>query len=231
MKVLKKIIKWILIVFVILLGVLFYRGYTLYEDLTDGNTVYDQVQKIELNPTFVPFENLPQTFVDATISIEDHRFFEHHGVDYIGLVRAFASWFVPEMLDSGGSTITQQLAKNMYGMFDSSLDRKLVEFFVAKDLESQFTKEEIFTLYVNVINYGDNHIGIYQASHGYFNKSVLELTDNECTLLAGIPQSPANYQLSNHYAQAKSRQRLVLKRMVEEGYMSEEEAREIVNFS
>ena len=224
----KKIIKWFCIFCIGFVCVVFGRGYLHYEELIREESVEDRVSEIQNTNNFVPFEYLPKTLVDATVSIEDHRFFEHNGIDYIGLGRAFASWFVPGMVESGGSTITQQVAKNMYTMFDSSLDRKVVEFFVANALERNYSKEEIFAIYVNIINYGDSHIGISEAASGYFQKSVLELSDGECTLLAGIPQSPVNYQLSTHYSEAKQRQSLVLQSMVENKYLTEEEANQIL---
>lgn len=229
MKIIGKIIKWVLIACIGFFCVVFGRGYLFYTKLTETESISSKVSEIQSNSNYIQYEELPQTLVNATVSIEDHRFFEHDGIDYIGLARAFVSWFIPDMMNSGGSTITQQLAKNMYSMYESSLDRKIVEFFIAKDLESQYSKEDILELYVNIINYGDQHIGIDAAARGYFQKNVEMLTDSECTLLAGIPQSPANYQLSNHLLEAKSRQKLVLMRMVEEGYLSEEEAFLIVN--
>ena len=224
MKIIRKIIKWLFITCVGFICVMFARGYIHYSKLIEVKPIETIVDSIESSFEYIPYEELPQTLVDATISIEDHRFFEHGGIDYIGLARAFISWFVPDMINSGGSTISQQVAKNMYSMYESSLDRKMVEFFVAKDLESNYSKEEIFALYVNIINYGDQHMGIYEAASGYFQKSVSMLDEDECTLLAGIPQSPMNYQLSNHLEEAKSRQKLVLMRMIEEGYITEEEA-------
>ena len=224
----KKIIKWVCILCFGFVCVIFGRGYLFYTKLIENESIEEKVSEIENSNTFVPYEYLPKTLVNATVSIEDHRFFEHKGIDYIGLARAFTSWFVPGMVESGGSTITQQVAKNMYTMFDSSLDRKAVEFFVANALEQKYSKEEIFSIYVNIINYGDNHMGISEAASGYFQKSVWELNENECTLLAGIPQSPANYQLSTHYEEAKQRQLLVLQSMVENKYLMDEEVNQIL---
>ena len=229
MKIIGKIIKWTFIACLGFVCILFGRGYLSYHKLMQEQNVQERVAEIQSDPQDVPYAYLPDSLVKATVSIEDHRFFEHGGIDYIGLSRALVSWFIPDMIDSGGSTITQQLAKNMYSMFESSLDRKTVEFFIAKDLERQYSKEDIFELYVNVINYGDDNIGIYEASHGYFQKRVSDLNVFETTLLAGIPQSPANYQLSNHYEEALHRQKLVINRMVENEYLTPEEAQAILN--
>ena len=128
----------------------------------------------------------------------------------------------------GGSTITQQLAKNLYFDYQPSYLRKVSEIFVAYDLEKKLRKKEILELYVNVINYGDNHIGIYEAAHGYFHKEPSELTIDEATLLAGLPQSPSNYQLSNHYKEARLRQKQVLEAMVDTDVLTSHEMQQLL---
>ena len=169
--------------------------------------------------------------IRATIAIEDRRFYDHGGFDYIGLVRAAISQFDEDLLTSGGSTITQQLAKNLYGMFESSWDRKSTEFFVARYLEKHYSKNEIITLYVNVINYGNNYTGIYEASMGYLDTLPEDLTVAQASLLAGIPQSPSHYELVNHFSQAKQKQYAVLKAMAECGYISESDIATYYNAS
>ena len=210
---------------VILVGA---TGYNRYEQLTQPHSVEQMAAQIESAPGFVPYDQLPEMLVKATVSVEDRRFYEHGGVDYIGIARALMSQLFPEtFVQSGGSTITQQTVKNMFDLFTPSITRKVAEVFLAKDLEKVRTKEQILALYVNIINYGDNHIGIREAAAGYFWKEPYELTDAQCTLLAGIPQSPANYQLSDHYDAAKRRQQIVLQTMVDNGYIDEQQSQQI----
>ena len=202
-------------------GYLGVRGYIDYQELTSQTPVESLVSEIETRSTYIAYEDLPTYLVRATVSIEDRRFYDHGGIDYIGLARGALSQVIPQLTQSGGSTITQQVAKNLYGMFEQTLDRKVVELFIAKELESKYTKNEILALYVNIINYGDNHFGIYEASTGYFGVEPEYLTLAQCSLLAGLPQSPSNYQLSNHFEQAKARQHQVLEAMAESSYISE----------
>lgn len=212
---------FLLIILLGLGGFLGVKGYAEYKDLTSQTSVETVVEQIQSSPTFVPYESLPSNLIRATISIEDRRFYEHGGIDYIGLARGTLSQVIPQLAQSGGSTITQQVAKNLYGMFEQTLERKIVEMFIAKELESKYTKNEILALYVNIINYGDNHFGIYEASTGYFGVEPEYLTLAQASLLAGLPQSPSNYQLSDHFQQAKVRQHQVLEAMAECSYINE----------
>lgn len=212
---------FLLIILLGLGGFLGVKGYAEYKDLTSQTSVETVVEQIQSSPTFVPYESLPSNLIRATISIEDRRFYEHGGIDYIGLARGTLSQVIPQLAQSGGSTITQQVAKNLYGMFEQTLERKIVEMFIAKELESKYTKNEILALYVNIINYGDNHFGIYEASTGYFGVEPEYLTLAQASLLAGLPQSPNNYQLSDHFQQAKVRQHQVLEAMAECSYINE----------
>lgn len=212
---------FLLIILLGLGGFLGVKGYAEYKDLTSQTSVETVVEQIQSSPTFVPYESLPSNLIRATISIEDRRFYEHGGIDYIGLARGTLSQVIPQLAQSGGSTITQQVAKNLYGMFEQTLERKIVEMFIAKELESKYTKNEILALYVNIINYGDNYFGIYEASTGYFGVEPEYLTLAQASLLAGLPQSPSNYQLSDHFQQAKVRQHQVLEAMAECSYINE----------
>ncbi len=227
----KKFFQCLLILILVVLiggvGLFFGKGYFSYKELTQETAVETLVQQVESNEHFVNYEQLPENLLHATVAIEDRRFYSHGGIDYIGLVRALASQFDSNLLRSGGSTITQQLAKNLYSKFESGLDWKATEFYVAKYLEKHYTKDEILTLYVNVINYGNNFTGIYEASMGYFQIEPDQLSIEQCTLLAGIPQSPSNYELFNHYDQAKKKQYSVLQAMSECGYILSDEVDEI----
>lgn len=219
-KFVKFIFKLVLILVVALVGLFFGKGYWGYLELTKDKSIDQAVSEVTSSPHYVGYEDISPDLIRATVAIEDRRFYEHGGVDYIGLVRACISQFDSSLLKSGGSTITQQLAKNLYGMFDTTWDRKSTEFYIAKYLEKHFTKNEIVALYVNVINYGNNYTGIYEASMGYLDTDPSELNVAQASLLAGIPQSPSNYDLVNHFQAAKQKQYAVLKAMAQCGYIS-----------
>lgn len=208
-------------------GMVGYFGFRQYEQLITQMPLPQAIAQIEASPDYTAYEQLPQTLVDATVAIEDRRFFYHNGVDYIGLARALFSQFIPGMLQSGGSTISQQTIKNMYGLFDSSLTRKVAEAILANQLETLCSKQEILALYVNIINYGNNYTGIEEASFGYFDCYPYQLDPAQSTILAGIPQSPTRYNLVTNFENAKERQKIVLEAMVENGYLSQEEADQI----
>ena len=229
----KKILHIFLVVVAVLsIGIasLAFYGYIQFQRFSaQTGSLTTLVEQVESSDAYVDYHDLPNTLVRATVSIEDHRFFEHDGVDTIGLIRALLSQINENLVKSGGSTITQQLAKNLYGQYDSNLSWKMAEFFFARELESHYSKSEIFALYVSVINYGNGYTGIKQASEGYFGKEPADLSDAQCTILAGIPQVPSKYALisTENVEAAKKRQKLVLAAMVEYKYLNQTQADEI----
>lgn len=220
MKILKKIILILIMLIIIVVSVFSFLGYKEYRDAINEISIKDKVEEIRSQKDYVTFDNISKDLINATIAIEDRRFYDHGGVDYIALVRTITTNILAGEILGGGSTITQQLAKNMYFGYNPSIIRKVSEVFVAKDLENNYSKEEIIELYVNIINYGDNHIGIKQAANGYFNIEPSQLDLSQGSLLAGIPQSPSNLQLSNHKEAAQSRQKAVLAAMLKEAMIS-----------
>lgn len=195
--------------------------------MTQSVTLVELVEEAQNTPDYVPYDAISSDLINATVSIEDKRFYTHHGVDYTGLVRGLMSQFFPFLNRSGGSTITQQIVKNLYGQFNPTIEYKCAELFFATELEKLYSKDEILALYVNIINYGDNCIGIKEASNHYFGMEPSELDAARSSLLAGIPQSPANFQLSNHYEDAKMRQRAVLEAMASSKYIEKSQIEEI----
>ncbi len=185
------------------------------------------VASVESRPGFVPYEDISPFLEDAIVSVEDARFYRHSGIDVIGLGRALLSQFVPFMAKSGGSSITQQTVKNLYGMFDAGVDWKGEEIILAMRLEKLCSKEEILALYLNIINFGDGYTGIAEAAAGYFGVTPMELTQSQATILAGIPQTPSNFQLSDHFPQARAKQQIVLNAMVRNKEITREEAEQI----
>ena len=174
----------------------------------------------------VPLNRVSPGFLQAVIATEDHRFWEHHGINKIRILKAiWVTLFEPGKIQ-GASTITQQLSKNLFFSFKRSYVRKFQELFVALQIESQYTKREILETYVNQIPFGVGALGIEQASRTLLDKSAIDLNLAEAALLAGLPKSPTRYNPYLYYERAKNRQRTVLQRMVAAGYISQEQADE-----
>jgi len=173
---------------------------------------------------YVPFNKIPEHLIRAVISIEDSRFWYHSGVDYIAIMRALIRDIKARTIREGASTITQQLAKVVFLSPERTIVRKLREVVLASRLEKKLTKEEILELYLNKIYFGHGAHGVEMASRVYFGKSVSDLTLAEAALIAGLIKAPSRYSPYNSLKRAKERQRVVLKRMVEEGYITDEQA-------
>ena len=172
----------------------------------------------------VKIEQIPANLQHAFIAIEDNRFYEHKGVDPRGLLRAVYTNIVAHEIAEGGSTITQQLAKNAYLTQDRTYKRKIQEIFLALQLEKQYTKQEILELYLNQIYFGQGAYGVQAAAKTYFGKNVEDLTLGECAMLAGIPKSPNYYSPFNNLNASIERRNTVLNQMVNYGYISFNEA-------
>lgn len=175
----------------------------------------------------VTFEDFPQHLIDALISTEDSRFYEHDGIDNISLMRVFVkNLILQDKSAGGGSTITLQLAKNLYGrknyaMF-SMLINKFKESIIAKRIEEIYTKEEILTLYLNTVPFSDNTYGIESASLKFFNKSVSTLSINEAATLVGTLKANTYFNPRLHTERSKDRRNIVLNQMVNYGYLSKD---------
>lgn len=229
MKLIKRTISTVLTL-ALLIGVgLVAAGYGKYKQAVSQLSIEDAVKKIQTYSSYTELADINPTFKDAMVCVEDRRFYEHKGVDVKGIIRAFKSNFEKKTFAEGGSTITQQLAKNIYFINDDSLTRKVAESFVAFKLETKFSKDEILELYFNNIYYGSGYYRIRDASVGYFGKEPAKMSDYEATLLAGIPNAPSVYSLDNNPDLAKQRQKTVVEAMVENGKLSEEDADRILS--
>jgi len=171
----------------------------------------------------IRMEDIPQTVIQAFVAAEDSRFFEHKGVDLLSIFRAALKNIEAGRVIQGGSTITQQVAKMMYLSPERKFARKLKEAILAYKIDRYLTKKEILYLYLNQIYLGHGTYGIESASWGYFGKSAKYLKLHEAALLAGLPKAPNNYSPFLHYDKAKERQLYVLTRMMEDGYITQEE--------
>ncbi len=225
---LKRIVLSVLLIGIIVCGVFTYLGYQKYKMAVEQEPLKQKVEVIYSSNDFVALADLPKMYKEAVVAVEDRRFYQHQGVDYIGIIRALINDIRYMELREGGSSITQQLAKNLYFEGETSLQRKVAEVFVAFDLEKNYSKSEILEMYVNSIYFGNGYYGVGQASRGYFGKMAKHMTDAESTMLAGIPNAPSAYAFNKHKDKAIQRQKQVLRRMVKNGYLTEEEAEKMV---
>ena len=183
----------------------------------NGNVIYTTLSEERRIP--VTIDKIPKHVQQAFIAIEDNRFYEHSGIDYRGTARALVSTLSGREVQ-GGSTITQQLAKNAFLTQERSIVRKIKEAFIAKELEHKYTKDEILTMYLNQIYFGQGAYGIESASMYYFGKHVQNLDVAEAATLAAIPKSPNYYNPFENPKESKSRQELVIDQMVKYGFIS-----------
>jgi len=171
----------------------------------------------------VSIDDISPYFLNAIISVEDSNFYEHQGLDHIGLVRAFYMNFRAKRVVQGGSTITQQLSKNLFFSFERNFVRKIKELLIALQLEATFTKEQILEAYSNQIYFGSGAYGVEEAADTYFGKRAKDLTLLQGALLAGLPNSPNSANPFFNLEKALGRAGFILKRMVQEGFITEEE--------
>ena len=230
-KTLKKIFLWILLSALVLIvgvgGLYGVKGYNAYKEALEEMPLAQMVDSVQNRASYTSLEGMPEIYPKTVIAAEDHRFYSHQGVDYLGLVRAIWNNIRFGKLREGGSTITQQLAKNLYFSNARSVERKIAEGFMARELESVLEKDEILELYINVIYYGGGQYCLYDAAQFYFDKTPMELTDGECALLAGLPNAPSAYAPHVHPELAEQRRMQVIDKMVRYGVVDEARAQEI----
>src|SRR5262249_41050106 len=167
----------------------------------------------------VPLAGIPEQVRQAFIAAEDDAFYRHGGVDVFGVARAFVSNLAAGGKVQGGSTITQQVVKSLFLSPQKSYERKIREMLLSRRLEHELSKDQILELYLNHIYLGSGAYGVAAAAHEYFGKDVGELDIAEGALLAGLPQAPSSYSPFRHWPRCKARQRYVLNRMYEAGFI------------
>lgn len=228
MKLIKRIVFITIIVICILALIFGLGGYNYYNKAVSKVALDEKVKQVQFQDDFVKYDDLPKDLIDATVAVEDHRFWEHGSVDFVSIGRAIFSNIKAGEAKEGGSTITQQVSKNLYFMNDKyNRDRKIAELIMSSKLEKNYSKQQIFELYVNTIYYGNGYYGIKAAAKGYFNKEPKDLTLDECTLLAGVPNAPSKYAPTVNIELCKDRQAKVIRSMVKYNYISQEEADKI----
>ena len=203
------------------------KGYMLYRQAAEERTLDERVRDAREDEDYAVYSELPEFYVNAPGSVEDHRFREHGGIDVISIARAAWTDIKAWSFEEGGSTITQQLVKNLMFTKEKKMERKAAEAFATLEMESKYTKDEIFELYANIVDFGSGYKGIREASAGYFGKEPSELTDYECAMLAGIPNLPSEYSPDVNKKLAEKRVSHVLKSMERRGMITQEEAEEI----
>jgi membrane peptidoglycan carboxypeptidase len=228
MKFIKKIFSLVFLIILITVTFVGYKGYKMYKEATEKTPINDKINEIKKQENYTTLDNISEYVINAVIAVEDHRFYEHKGIDLISTTKAIFTNIRQKDIITGGSSITQQLAKNMYFSQEKQFSRKFAEIFVVSYLEEYLTKDEILELYLNTIYYGNGYYGIGEASIGYFNKKPNELTISEASILAGLPNAPSAYSLTEHKDLALKRQKQVLEAMAKYKYIKEKEIDEII---
>ena len=225
MKTLKRLCGILLLCLLSVIVTLFGQGYVRYKREIQAKPMEEAVAAYTSDPDYVPFAEIDEDFVNAVIAVEDKRYFTRKGYDVIALCRALYHNFLARGMVEGGSTITEQIAKNLYmDGYVTGLEEKTAEIIIMLELEKVFSKEELFALYANMNYYGDGYWGIKDAAEGYYDADCSDLSLAQAAILAGIPNAPSIYQLSTGYEGARSRQEWVLQTMCNNGFITKEEA-------
>lgn len=225
----KKFLLIISLVILSIVAILIGQGYKMYKDAIDKIPLAEKIETIKEQEEYTKLSDIPSIYKNAVISVEDHRFYKHCGIDIISIIRAAFNDIRTKSFVEGGSTITQQLSKNMYFTQEKKLTRKIAEVFMTREIEKNYNKDEILELYINTIYYGNGYYNIKSASLGYFGKLPKDLNSGECIMLAGIPNAPSLYNPKVSVELATQRQKQVIQKMIKYGNLSEGEADKILN--
>lgn len=220
MKTLARIIRRVLVIALVAViatcALTVWRGYGMYREALADRPISQTVEELRATDAYTELDELPQTYLDAVVAVEDHRFYEHGGIDPIAICRAAFNDLRTLSLREGGSTITQQVAKNLFFTQDKHFERKVAEVFMAFDLEARYSKREILELYVNSSYFGSGYTGIGQAAPGYLGCDPSDMSDYECALMAGFPNAPELFAADPQAAD--SRARVVVQQMEKYGF-------------
>lgn len=227
-KIIKRILLIILIVIILLLAIYVKIGHDMYKEAISKKSIETMVAEIKSKENYTTIDKLPQDYLNAVVAVEDRRFYLHRGVDIISIGRAIVTDIASFKLKEGGSTITQQLAKNTYFTQSKNFSRKVAEIYVALDFEEKYSKPEILELYLNYSYFGGGNYCVGDATKYYFNKTPDQMDLYESTLLAGIPNAPSVYDPKKNPDLAWQRQKQVLRKMIRANYLTQEQADEIL---
>lgn len=228
MKIIKKFVSFIFIFILFVVALICFNGYKMYKDAISNVSINDKILSIKGSKNYTGIDDISGDLKKAFIAVEDHRFYTHKGIDLISTTKAIFTNISNKDIVTGGSSITQQLAKNMYFSQEKKFSRKIAEVFVVSYLEENLSKDDILELYLNTIYYGNGYYGIGNASRGYFNKAPNELSIYEATILAGLPNAPSVYSSSENSDLALARQKQVLNAMLKYDYIDKEEYNVII---
>ena len=228
MKVIKRIVIFIILVALLIGAFIIYQGYTMYKEALEEISIKDKVTELQSQENYTKFGDLPRFYVDAVVAVEDRRFYEHGAIDPIAIARAIWANIKARELREGGSTITQQVAKNVYFTQEKTVLRKIAEVFMAFEIERNCDKDTILEMYVNTSYFGSGYDGIKEASNGYYDKEPIDMNKYECSMMAGVPNAPSVYAPTKNPDLAAQRQRQVLDKMVRYEYITEEEKEKIL---
>ena len=206
-------------------------GYSMYSKAIKAESMDDKIADIRSNVNYTKIDDVSKMYKNAVVAVEDHRFYSHCGIDVWAIMRAMARNVKYKELLEGGSTITQQLAKNTYFTQSKELTRKVAEGFMAISYEKKLEKDEILELYINTSYFGNGYYDIKEASLGYFGKLPNDINDYEATMLAGVPNAPSVYAPTVNFKLASERQTQVLNKMVEYGYITDDKKNEILSMT
>ncbi|WP_270394779.1 transglycosylase domain-containing protein [Mediterraneibacter massiliensis] len=221
MKIVKRLCSFILLCGLVIVGYLTWQGYEGYRGALEVKSVEEMVREIEAKENYTTLDEMPEAYKQAVLAVEDKRFYRHPGMDPIAVGRAIFHDIQAGAYVEGGSTITQQLAKNQFFTQDKKLVRKVSELFMAFRIERTLDKDKILELYLNSIYFGNGYYCVMDASLGYFGKYPWEMDFDESTLLAGIPNAPNDYNPLTNPELARQRQEQVLDKMKKAGFIEE----------
>ena len=195
----KLLFKMIIILLVIITGFCGYYGYLgyqIYQDKIQEQSLSERVNQLKSKEDYVTLDQISPIYKEAVLESEDRRFYQHGPVDYYGLARAMFINITTFSFKEGGSTITQQLAKNLCLSFKKNLSRKFAEVFIAKDLEEHYSKDEILEMYLNITYLGEGNYGIQAASQYYYHIDAIDLNKQQCDILVKTLKRPSVYNPS-----------------------------------
>lgn len=213
----------VILLLIVSVGSIAIIGFIRYKTLIMEKPLDEVITEVRNDPNYVSLDDVSDDFIQALIAVEDPQFYSHNGVVLSNIMEAAATNMREQRLAMGGSTITQQLSKNLYLDSKKTFQRKIAELFFVHDLEQSLSKDEILELYINVIYFGDGYYGIKEACEGYFHQEPKNITIAQATILAGLPQAPALYQLSDGMMYAKQRQHSVLEAMEQQHLINHEQ--------
>lgn len=227
MRILHYIFKLIIIIILfvgVILALITYREYIKIKPDIENGCIEKSVEKLMQKKHYTKLEDVDKKYIKALVSAEDHRFYNHGPVDMKAIFRAVKINIKNKAVIEGGSSITQQLAKNLLLNQKQTFSRKFQELIYSIELEKKYSKDEIIEMYYNISYFGSGYYTLYDASMGYFGKPPKELTLAEAAFLAGVPNAPSVYDPRVNYQKAVQRRNLVLNKMVQYGAITQEEA-------